>query len=281
MISILFGLLTAAFFAVGTLCSSRTVRMVGPLSSISGMMVVGLIVITPVVFIGGIPENLDAVTASWLIVGGMGNLLGLLLAYAAFRIGKVGVVAPILCTEGAIAAVISAVAGESIAPIVIFLLLVIVGGVVLAAIAPDPEPVAHEQPLNAALLASVGALVFGIGLYATGQISGDLPIAWILLPARVVTVVCIAIPLLFMGKLRMTKQAAPLVVLTGFAEIFGYGAYTIGAAHSVAITAVLASLFAPFSAVAAYLLFRERLGRMQISAVAVIVTGVVALTVLG
>ena len=281
MISILFGLLTAAFFAVGTLCSSRTVRMVGPLSSISGMMVVGLIVITPVVFIGGIPENLDAVTASWLIVGGMGNLLGLLLAYAAFRIGKVGVVAPILCTEGAIAAVISAVAGESIAPIVIFLLLLIVGGVVLAAIAPDPEPVAHEQPLNAALLASVGALVFGIGLYATGQISGDLPIAWILLPARVVTVVCIAIPLLFMGKLRMTKQAAPLVVLTGFAEIFGYGAYTIGAAHSVAITAVLASLFAPFSAVAAYLLFRERLGRMQISAVAVIVTGVVALTVLG
>ena len=281
MISILFGLLTAAFFAVGTLCSSRTVRMVGPLSSISGMMVVGLIVITPVVFIGGIPENLDAVTASWLIVGGMGNLVGLLLAYAAFRIGKVGVVAPILCTEGAIAAVISAVAGESIAPIVIFLLLLIVGGVVLAAIAPDPEPVAHEQPLNAALLASVGALVFGIGLYATGQISGDLPIAWILLPARVVTVVCIAIPLLFMGKLRMTKQAAPLVVLTGFAEIFGYGAYTIGAAHSVAITAVLASLFAPFSAVAAYLLFRERLGRMQISAVAVIVTGVVALTVLG
>ena len=281
MISILFGLLTAAFFAVGTLCSSRTVRMVGPLSSISGMMVVGLIVITPVVFIGGIPENLDAVTASWLIVGGMGNLLGLLLAYAAFRIGKVGVVAPILCTEGAIAAVISAVAGESIAPIVVFLLLLIVGGVVLAAIAPDPEPVAHEQPLNAALLASVGALVFGIGLYATGQISGDLPIAWILLPARVVTVVCIAIPLLFMGKLRMTKQAAPLVVLTGFAEIFGYGAYTIGAAHSVAITAVLASLFAPFSAVAAYLLFRERLGRMQISAVAVIVTGVVALTVLG
>ena len=107
----------------------------------------------------------------------------LLLAYAAFRIGKVGVVAPILCTEGAIAATISGLAGESIAPMVIFLLLVIVGGVVLAAIAPDPVPVENEQPLKAALIATTGAVIFGIGLFATGNISGELPLEWILLPA--------------------------------------------------------------------------------------------------
>ena len=280
MISIVFGLLTAGCFAAGTLASSRTVRMIGPASSISGMMVVGLVFVLPVVLIGGVPEKLDGTNAIWRMVGGMGNLSGLLLAYAAFRIGKVGVVAPILCTEGAIAAVISGVAGESIAPVVIFFLFVIVGGVVLAAIAPDPEPVANEKPLKAALIATAGALVFGIGLYGTGQIAGERPVAWILLPARVVTIICIALPLLLMGKLRMTRQAAPLIVLIGVAEIFGYSAYTIGAAESIAITAVLASMFAPIAAVAAYLLFRERLGRMQASAVAVIVVGVVALTVL-
>ena len=202
----------------------------------------------------------------------------LLLAYAAFRIGKVGVVAPILCTEGAIAATISGLAGESIAPMVIFLLLVIVGGVVLAAIAPDPVPVENEQPLKAALIATTGAIIFGIGLFATGNISGELPVEWILLPARIVTLICIAIPLLLLRKFRMTRPAVPLILLAGLAEIFGYAAYMTGAAQSVAITAVLASLFAPIAAVAAYLLFRERLGRQQVVAVVVIVTGVVTLT---
>ncbi len=276
--SILFGLLTALFFAAGTLASSRLVRMIGPLSAIAGMMMVGLVIITPMIFINGVPEKLNATNATWLIVGGLGNLCGLLLAYAAFRIGKVGVVAPILCTEGAIAATISGLAGESIAPIVIFLLLLIVGGVVLAAIAPDPVPVENEQPLKAALIATTGAIIFGIGLFATGNISGELPLEWILLPARIVTLICIAIPLLLLRKFRMTRPAAPLIVIAGLAEIFGYAAYTTGAAQSVAITAVLASLFAPISAVAAYLLFRERLGRQQVIAVVVIVTGVVTLT---
>ena len=276
--SILFGLLTALFFAAGTLASSRLVRMIGPLSAIAGMMMVGLVIITPMIFINGVPEKLNATNATWLIVGGLGNLCGLLLAYAAFRIGKVGVVAPILCTEGAIAATISGLAGESIAPIVIFLLLLIVGGVVLAAIAPDPVPVENEQPLKAALIATTGAIIFGIGLFATGKISGELPLEWILLPARIVTLICIAIPLLLLRKFRMTRPAAPLILLAGVAEIFGYAAYTTGAAQSVAITAVLASLFAPISAVAAYLLFRERLGRQQVIAVVIIVTGVVTLT---
>ena len=278
--SILFGLLTALFFAAGTLASSRLVRMIGPLSAIAGMMMIGLVIITPMIFINGVPEKLNATNATWLIVGGLGNLCGLLLAYAAFRIGKVGVVAPILCTEGAIAATISGLAGESIAPIVIFLLLLIVGGVVLAAIAPDPVPVENEQPLKAALIATTGAIIFGIGLFATGKISGELPLEWILLPARIVTLICIAIPLLLLRKFRMTRPAAPLILLAGVAEIFGYAAYTTGAAQSVAITAVLASLFAPISAVAAYLLFRERLGRQQVIAVVIIVTGVVTLTLM-
>ena len=276
--SIMFGLLTAFFFSAGTLASSSLVPMIGPLSAIAGMMMVGLVIITPMIFINGVPEKLNATNATWLIVGGLGNLCGLLLAYAAFRIGKVGVVAPILFTEGAIAATISGLAGESIAPIVIFLLLLIVGGVVLAAIAPDPVPVENEQPLKAALIATTGAIIFGIGLFATGKISGELPLEWILLPARIVTLICIAIPLLLLRKFRMTRPAAPLILLAGVAEIFGYAAYTTGAAQSVAITAVLASLFAPISAVAAYLLFRERLGRQQVIAVVIIVTGVVTLT---
>jgi uncharacterized membrane protein len=52
----------------------------------------------------------------WIAVSGIGNVAGLLLDYAALRIGKLGFVAPILAPEGAIAALISAAAGERLAP---------------------------------------------------------------------------------------------------------------------------------------------------------------------
>ena len=50
----------------------------------------------------------------WLAVSGVGNVAGLALVYAAVRRGKVGVVAPITSTEGAVAAVIAIALGEEI-----------------------------------------------------------------------------------------------------------------------------------------------------------------------
>lgn len=278
MLSILFGILTACCFASGTLASSRTTRTIGPYSSIAGIMLVGLVITLPFLFLAGIPEQLNATSVLWLVAGGAGNLVGLILAYSALRIGKVGVVAPILCTEGAIAAVISALTGEAIAVTTTFILVAIVAGVVLAAVAPDPEPLAHEEPLKAAIIATLAALAFGIGLFAPGHLSADMPIAWILLPARLFGVIALLIPLLITRRFRMTRKAAPLVVLTGFTEVIGFTFYSLGAATSVAVTAVLASLFAPIAAIAAFFLFKERLGRLQVAAVAVIIAGVVALT---
>ena len=117
-----------------------------------------------------------------------------------------------------------------------FILVAIVAGVVLAAVAPDPEPLAHEQPLKAAIIATLGAFAFAVGLFAPGHLSGDMPISWILLPARLFGVIALLIPLLLTRRFRMTKKAAPLVILTGFTEVIGFTFYSLGAATSVAIT---------------------------------------------
>jgi len=276
--AIIFGLLTAACFASGAVASSRTSRTIGPYSTIAGIAVVGMIITAPFLIHAGMPTQMDGAKFGWLMGVGIGSLGGLVLSYMAFRVGKVGVVAPIVSTEGAIAAVLSVLFGESIAPLVGMLLVFIVAAVIAAAIAPDPAPVAHEQPLRAALLAVAAAAAFGVGLYSSGHLSTELPIAWILLPARLIGVVAIAAPLLITRRFVMTRVAAPLVVLTGITEVLGFTFYSMGAQHSVAITAVLASLFAPIAAVAAFLLFGERLGKLQIAAVSTIVVGVVALS---
>ena len=76
----------------------------------------------------------------------------------------------------------------------------------------------------------------------------------------------------------MTREALPYVVASGFLEVAGLVAYTIGARHGIAIAAILGSQFAAFAAVAAYFVFRERLARVQVAGVAVTAVGVAVLT---
>ena len=63
---------------------------------------------------GGRSGALGGPELGWLVVAGGGNVVGLLLVYGALRVGKVSIVAPIISTEGAIAAVLAVAAGEAI-----------------------------------------------------------------------------------------------------------------------------------------------------------------------
>jgi drug/metabolite transporter (DMT)-like permease len=100
----------------------------------------------------------------------------------------------------------------------------------------------------------------------------------VLLPPRVVGVVAVTIPVALSRRLRLTRATLPLVVVAGLAEVVGFASYVAGARHGIAVAAVLASQFAAIASVAAYVLFRERLTRLQFGGVAIIVIGVAALT---
>jgi drug/metabolite transporter (DMT)-like permease len=132
----------------------------------------------------------------------------------------------------------------------------------------------------AALYAVGAALSFGISIYATGRVSQELPILWAVLPARAVGVAAVAVPLGLTSRLHMARRAIPLVAVAGVAEVLGFASFAIGARHGIAVTAVLGAQFAALSALAARVLFHERLTRFQLAGVAVIVAGVAILTVL-
>ena len=98
-----------------------------------------------------------------------------------------------------------------------------------------------------------------------------------LLPARLTGVLLLFVPLLILGRLRITRSTAPMVIAMGFTEVLGFICFAIGAQYQVAVMSVFSSQFAPIAAIAAYFLFKERLGRLQIVGVAIIVIGVTAL----
>jgi len=287
MLAIVGGLGAALVFATVTLCNSRSSRMIGPTQLLAWVMLIGLAIVAPLVVVEGVPDELDNESGAWLAVAGFGNVVGLLLAYAALRVGKVGVVAPVVATQGAVAALLAVLAGESIGAGAGLTLVVIAVGVVLAGLArgssePDTarsaaEPGTAPRPLPYALAA---AFAIGCSLYATARASIDLPVVWALLPSRVIGVAAVTVPLALRSGLRMTPEALPLVAVAGVCEVLGFALFALGARHGIAVSAVLASQFAAVAAVAAYFLFGERLARVQLAGVALIVVGVAVLSAL-
>ena len=205
------------------------------------------------------------------------NVAGLLFEYAALRVGKVAIVTPIVSTEGALTAVIAIVAGETLGAGVGAMLVLISIGVVLASIAPGGG---SGDPLRASLLAGGSALCFGVSLYATGRLGESLPLVWAVIPARLVGVAAVALPLAATRRLRLTRAALPFVGASGWCEVGGAALFVLGSRHSIAVSAVLASQFAALAAITAFVLFHERLTRVQLAGITVIAVGVAVLSAL-
>ena len=300
MISILGGLGAAVLWASATLTSSRAGRLIGASSTLAWMMLVGLLVAIPMGVASGPLPTLTPSTTVWMLFSGIGNVVGLLFVYRGLRIGKVGVIAALASTEGAIAAVISVVAGERMTiPVALTLCVIVVGIAVVALASGEPEeadaagpdsisgaipasddPARHRfKPAQRAVLWGVAAaLVFGLSIYSTARLGASMSPIMAVLPARVVGVVGVFIPLAIAGRLRLTRPAAPMVLLIGLGEVFGNASFVVGSGQSIAISAVLASQFAAISAVAAFLIFHERLSLSQRYGVIAIAVGVAVLT---
>ena len=74
-VAILGGLGAAAAWAVTILCASRATRIIGSASVLGWVMLTGFCIVVPWGLLEGIPDGLDAGSATWLLISGAGNLL--------------------------------------------------------------------------------------------------------------------------------------------------------------------------------------------------------------
>jgi len=291
VLAIVFGLTTAFLWATTLLASARASRLLGPWSTLAWVMLIGLVVTLPFVLVTAPSVTLTGRDVTLMAVAGVVNSVGLLCNYAAVRRGKVALVGPIVSTEGAIAAVLAVIAGDPLSAAAAVVLAVIAIGVVLASIdrsAGDPElaadPAAEARPIGPSRdtvivvgLALGAAAFFAVNLFVTSRIAGVLPLAWTVLPARLAGVVLVTIPLVLRGRLQLVRAAVPFVIVVGVCEVLGIATFALGARVSAPVTSVLASQFAGIAAVAAYILFGERLRRAQVVGVVLIAIGVAVL----
>ena len=289
MTAIIGGLGAAILWATATVASSRSSRLIGSRVVLAWVMIVGVAVGLPIGILSGVPADIPPGAPFLLLLAGICYAAGLQLTYAALTIGKVAIVAPIVATEGAIAAMIAVALGDPIGLIAGVLLAVIAIGVVLSSlersgpavpagdIAIEPDDAQGTDTRRAVILSIVAALIFGVGLVASGKAALLVPPIWVALTARFVGLAVVVLPVVLQRRLRVTRQTLPLVLVAGVGEIFGSSLSAWGATQSIAVVAVLGSQFAAIAAVAAYFLFHERLAPVQVVGVVLVVFGVTAL----
>lgn len=285
------------------MAAARSARLIGSWATVGWVMLIGVLIAVPATVVGGAGANLTPEALTLLGISGASNVVGLLLAYTAFKAGKVAVIAPIISTEGAMGAVISIALGEQVAIAAAIVLTAIAIGVILASSGGDepavaepgglatsgpvglgPTPVAAAAAVGpghpgrrATLIAVAAAIAFGINLYASARIGATLPLVWSILPARLGGFVFVALPLLLTGRLRLTREALPLVALVAVTEIVGTAVYAFGARDGIAVAAVTSSQFGAIAAVVSVVAFGERLRRIQLVGIVAIAIGVALL----
>lgn len=282
--------------------------MIGSRVVLAWVMIVGTIVGLPIAFVSGVPATVPPEAPGLLLLAGLCYSGGLYSAYRALTIGKVSIVAPIVATEGGIAAVIAVALGDTLGATAALLLTAVAIGVVLSAIEPARPDVpildieiaadalegpAPSDPIDAATVPSrpaspsrtleavgwslMAAVIFGVGLVAVGKAAVLLPPIWVAVSSRLIGLVIVALPLVLQRRLILTRATVPLLLIAGTGEIIGSTASAWGATDSIPIVAVLGSQFAAIAAVVAFMLFGERLSRTQVLGVILIVAGVSAL----
>lgn len=282
MVAILGGLLAALAWGFSTLAASRAAAALGSRLVLAWVMLVGIVLAVPITFAQPVPP-LDVPAIALLALSGLGNVLGLLLAYTAMATGKVSLVAPIVSTQGAGAALIAILLGESVGLPVILALAVAACGVVLVSLERGP---AEERTgggavaRRAALLAIMAAGLFAIGLYATGRIGSELGVGLTVLPSRLIGFVFVTVPFIAQRRLVVVSRVLPLVLLMGVLEVVGVVGIALGSTDAISITVVISSQFAAVASVGAFFAFGERIRPHQLVGIVLILVGVAGVALL-
>lgn len=241
-----------------------------------GFCIMSLLLIAfPAFILKSMSASLDV----WLI--GMGaavlTVSGALALSKAFALGKASIVAPLVTSYGVVTTLLSWAAGEQISLIQLFCIALCVLGVILSSIHSDSKIPHTTQAGSSIAYALLAAVFYGTSFWLQGHfvlpVLGPVTMLWLayLIGFMVLIVIVLRIedglkipPL----KNCMTLTGASLMNLGGFSS-FAWGAV----AGSVSVVTVISTLSGGIAAILGYVFFKERLAKIQILGVVLVLLG--------
>ena len=267
MTAVVAGLAAAGAWAATTVLVAKGARGMPLMSFAYGFVLYQaiLLAIPALILLAG--SSVHAADLIEAILAGGFEAAGMLILSLAFRRGNVGLVAPILSLEGAFAAVFAVIDGATLATLSAI-------GIVVAGIGALALGLIHMTGRNGAAAAiSLGAAgCFGVVLWLVGRSSLDpVVVVWLF---NASAAVLLRATLLIRGRRTVHVVERPALAAAALLNALGFVAFSIGAADSLPVTAVIAAQSAVASAIGGLLFLDERLTRPEVAGIAVLVVGV-------
>lgn len=290
--AITFGLLTALLYGISDFIAKFSSRAVGVWRTLFWGELCSVSLLTLwIVVIGGDPNRAFSMPGSVWAVAVLSNLMILAataLFYRALSVGSFSVVASVVATYGAVAALLSACLGEPLGVVAFAGIAVAVLGAATASVPAPTSAGSADHPAarvtgKGAGLASISALLYGIGFCIQIQAHYVVPSLGHLIPVWLYY--CLGVGLLGSAGLALRKDLAPplpsqvpVVLGTGLAASGAFVALTLAfTGGDVAIPTVLASLASVVTVVLARVLVKEQVALHQWAGIAAVILGLVML----
>ncbi|WP_459731037.1 EamA family transporter [Pseudomonas sp. MHK4] len=234
-----------------------------------------LLVVFPVFILRSMAAPLE----TWLIgvAAAVLTVSGALALSKAFALGKASIVAPLVTSYGVVTTLLSWAGGEQISLLQLLCIALCVLGVVLSSIHSDPKLPHTTQASSSIAYALVAALFYGTSFWLQGRFVlpslGPVTMLWLAYLVGLMVLVVIVLRIddgLKIPPLKncLTLTGASLMNLGGFSS-FAWGAV----AGSVSVVTVISTLSGGIAAILGYVFFKERLGKVQVLGVVLVLVG--------
>jgi len=280
----LWGSLSSACLGAADFMGRFSGRAIGPTLTYGAVLVVGVILSTACIVIGGIEIPLSPYGWTMAILQGVSVSIMCILLYAGLARGPVAIVAPIVAAHPALVLAINVAMGlrpglsewTAIAAILI-------GGLLIARSAgshPQFSGAGGGAEMRTTILIALGSCLAYVAIVLTSQAAapaiGELQTLWISRCAGLAFVVLVL--LAQRTPFTVPRSWLPFVGLQGILDALGYLTFLVGATSaSPHIAMVIASTFSVFTVFLAKIFLKEPISAQQWMAIALITLGTAAL----
>ena len=224
-------------------------------------------------------KSISASLTVWLfgVVAAVLTVSGALALSKAFALGKASIVAPLVTSYGVVTTLLSWAGGEQISLIQLLCIALCVIGVILSSIHSDSKIPHTTQASSSIAYALLAALFYGTSFWLQGHfvlpVLGPVTMLWLAYLVGLIVLVVIVLRIkdgLKIPPLKncMTLTGASLMNLGGFSS-FAWGAV----AGSVSVVTVISTLSGGIAAILGYVFFKERLEKLQVLGVVLVLVG--------
>ncbi len=269
---VLFGILAATLWGLGDFVITLLTRRVGDVRALAWTQIVSLLLWSgALVVVGG--AAFDARTLGTVLVAAVLHVVGLKLTYRAFEVGTLSLVSPLASGFAVVTAVLALAFGHGPAGFALLGAALLVGGIGLATAGQSSGP----RTLKGVPEALGSAVAFGGMFYLFDGISAHVGYVAPLVILKTLATLTFGLPSLrkVLEFKELNVSTLGLVVAVALCDTGAWVGFILGMrTEYVAIVTAVASLFSVVTLVMAGFVLRERLRPVQWAGVAVILAGV-------